>query len=167
MEKIIVEFPKGDYANEGALENVITYVLRLKKMNLSGGYGCYITDPWDIAYQFRKVQQSYSRYIKKQVVHIIVAIDKYLLSAEEVKELAYMILGYFGGNRQVVFAVHDDNSNLHVHFAINPVAFTNGNYCDFFDQREVKRYAEKCMDILIDRKWFGKVSLDRMSLTGL
>lgn len=170
MEKIIVEFPKGEYVNEDALENVIAYILRLNKMELVGGHGCYVTNPWDMAYQFSKVQQFYSKDGGKQVIHMVVTIDQYLLSAIEVKELAYMILEYFGGNRQIVFAVHDDKRNLHIHFAINPVAFTNREYCAFFDQREIKKYAEKCIDVLIDRRWFGKereINLDNTQSVGL
>ena len=129
MEKIIVEFPQGQYMNEDALENVIGYILRLNKPALADGYGCYMTNSYDIAYQFYKVQQIYHKQGRKQVVHMVVTIDQYLLSVTDVKELAYMILGYFGGSRQIVFAVHDDKRNLHIHFAINTVAFTNGNYC--------------------------------------
>ena len=39
---------------------------------------------------------------------------------------------------------------------INTVAYTNGNYCGFFDINELREYAKKCMDILIDEVIFNK-----------
>lgn len=165
MEKLTLIFPDGKYENEDAVEKVIGYILRLNKPELVGGYGCYVSDEWDVARQFYRVKETYGKMRGKQIIHMIVSVDKGLLSLTEVKELAYRIAWYFGNERQVIFAVHDDTSYLHIHFGINTVAFTNGNYCAFFDQMKIKEYANTQLDMMVDRIWFKKdtgVSLSHM-----
>lgn len=51
---------------------------------------------------------------------------------------------------------HDDVRYQHIHMGINTVAFTDGSYGGFFDQREIKEYAEICLDKMVDKIWFGK-----------
>ncbi len=67
-----------------------------------------------------------------------------------------MIGKFFADERQVVFAVHDDTRQLHIHMVVNTVAYTDGNYKEYFELKELRRYAEKCIDEMAEKVWFGK-----------
>lgn len=157
MQKIVVSFPKGNYKNDNAVENVVRYILRLGNRNLAGGYGVLVNDLQSIIEQFYQVKQVYGKMDGKQIIHIVFSVEKTLyLKPEQVKDLGYMLAEYFGNERQVVFAVHDDTDQLHIHMGVNTIAYTNGAYQGFFEIEDLKRYAEVCIDQVIDRVWFGK-----------
>ena len=70
--------------------------------------------------------------------------------------MGYAIAAYWGAERQVVFAVHDDTLNKHIHIVINSVAYTNGAYKAFYALDEIRDYIDSVVQAEIDRKWFGK-----------
>lgn len=108
-KNIIVSIPEGRYENQDAAENVISYIMRLNKGNLMGGYGILITTPSNITEQFLRVKEAYGKTGGKQILHIVFSVERTLgLTPAQVKKLGYMLADYFGKERQVIFAVHDD-----------------------------------------------------------
>lgn len=157
MERVAIIIPKGAYENYDAVDKVISYIMRLNDIRLVGGYGIIPTSAKDISEQFHKVKYYYGKTGEKQIRHYVFSVEKTLhFSAWEIKELGYLLGLYFGNEHQVVFAVHDDSKNLHIHMGINTVAYTNGAYRAYWEIGEMKAYAEKCVDVLIDKVWFGK-----------
>lgn len=156
-ENIVVSMPAGKYENEDAVENVISYIMRLNNYNLMGGYGILVTTPFNIAEQFYHVKEAYGKNGGKQILHIVFSVERTLFfTPVQVRNLGYMLADYFGKERQVIFAVHDDTEQLHIHMGINTVAYTNGRYCAYFELEDLKRYARQCMKEFIDMVWFGK-----------
>ncbi len=156
-KNIIVSIPEGGYENQDATEKVIGYIMRLENWNLMGGYGILITTPFHIAEQFLRVKEAYGKTGGKQILHIVFSIERTLgLTSVQVRDLGYMLADYFGKERQVIFAVHDDTGHLHIHMGINTVAYTNGSYCAYFKLEDLKNYAEQCIGKFVDMVWFGK-----------
>ena len=107
--------------------------------------------------QFKRVKKIYHKEEGKQVFHIIVSFEKSLcFTVDEAMKMGYAIAEYWGYERQVVFAVHDDTQNIHIHMAINTVAFTNGEYKAYFPIEDIRLYVNSIVQREIDRKWFGK-----------
>ena len=156
MERIVLKFAEGDYVNPDATENVISYIMRLEKPDLVGGVGIFPFEKEMIIRQFYAVKNYYGKTGGKQIIHAVFSLDRSVFNLQEVKELGYRISKYFGDSRQIVFSVHDDTRKQHIHMGINTVAFTNGEYKAFFDQWELKTYAENCMNEMEERKWLGR-----------
>lgn len=160
MERIVIRIPEGKYENPDAVDKVISYILRLDNINLAGGYGIVLANKREIIEHFHKVKIYYGKTDGKQIRHFIFSVNKKLyFKPEHVKQLGYLIGRYFENDYQVVFAVHDDSQNLHIHMGVNTVAYTNGVYRAYWDIEELKAYAEKCMDLLINQVWFAGKSM--------
>lgn len=157
MESILVKIASGEYENNDAVENVIRYVLRLDNSNLVGGCGVFLATTEEIIQQFYSVKKFYRVMDKKQVMHFVFSPNpQYLIPEIVLKKLGYMLAGYFQNDRQVVFAVHNDTDHLHIHMAVNTVAYTNGAYKAYWDLDELKQYALVCMGKIIDEYWLGR-----------
>lgn len=165
MSKVEVIIPNGKYENYDAVDKVISYILRLKDMNLVGGYGILLTDKKNIIEQFYAVKQFYGKMRGKQIRHIIFSVNKtFYFSPDQVKKLGYLLAQYFGNERQVIFAVHTDTDHLHIHMGINTIAYTNGRYQAYWEIEELKAYTEKCIDAITDMVWFKKeISMELLS----
>lgn len=149
--------PEGKYENSNAVKNVISYICRLGKPEQVGGIGVYPLWPDEIINQFNAVKNFYGKISDKQIFHIIVSIEKSLhFSIEEIMEMSYGIAMYWGNERQVVFAVHDDTRHRHIHFGINTIAYTNGIYKAFYDLNDMQIYVNRIVQAAIDIKWFGR-----------
>ena len=47
-------------------------------------------------------------------------------TAYDAYTLAFQIAAYYADRYQIVFGVHEDSDNLHIHFVFNSVSFVNG-----------------------------------------
>ncbi len=157
--KIII--PQKKYENDDAVDKVINYICRLGKPELIRGVGVYPFTVEDMIREFYIVKRFYKKEDGKQIFHIVFSFEKYLFTAKECVWLGYKIAEYWGNERQVVFAVHDDTDHLHIHMGINTVAYTNGNYKAFYPLEEIKNYVEPIVQNSIYAKWFkAKMYLD-------
>lgn len=157
MAAIITKIVDGDYVNDDAVENTIEYALRMRDWRLAGGYGITLTNYYDIVNQFYKVKNKYGVIGGKQVMHFMFSVDRTtFLSTDPVRKLGYLLGKYFANERQVLFGIHTDTDHLHIHMIVNTIAFTNGAYCGFYDINELREYANKCMDAVLDEVYFGK-----------
>lgn len=157
MAALTVKIIDGTYENIDAVENVINYAMRMGDMQIVGGYGVTLTSAEDIINQFYIVKRLYNKINGKQVVHILFSVDKTTyLNPKQVKMFGDLLGLYFANDRQVVFGVHTDTEHLHIHMVINTIAFTNGSYKGYFDIVELKEYARKCLNQVMDAVWFRK-----------
>lgn len=161
MAAVTISIPQsGKYENADAVDRVIYYICRLDKPELIRGMGVYPFTAEDMVSEFYKVKDFYRKEGGKQIFHIIFSFDKYLFTAEECVGIGYKIAEYWGDERQVVFAVHDDTENLHIHMGINTVAYTNGNYKAFFPIEEIREFVEPIIQEAIYAKWFHEKTIE-------
>ena len=131
--------------------------MRLHNPLLVGGCGVFPLEEDYIIGQFNYVKDYFNKNDGKKVFHVVISVDPSLrLNEYYLMELSNLISGFFGSNRQVVYAVHNDKDNLHIHMCVNTVSFVNGDYRGFFDVKEIKEYAERCLSIVTDERWFNK-----------
>ena len=157
MAAITIKIVPGDYINEEAVENVIRYIMRLHNPLLVDGCGVFPLEENYIIGQFNYVKDYYNMHCGKKVFHMVISVDPSLRFDEyNLMKLGKLISRFFGSDRQVVYVVHNDTDNLHIHMCVNTVSFVNGKYTDFFDMLEIKEYAERCLSLVVDEKWFNK-----------
>ncbi len=77
----------------------------------------------------KSIQKLYKRKTDEKIVHIIVSFPKLFDISEGlvIKETADKITTTIGKEFQVVYSVHTDKIEKHIHFVINSVNFLNGN----------------------------------------
>lgn len=143
MAAFEIGIPKGDYKNKDAVSRVIDYICRLDKPEQVGGMGVFPLYVEDMVNQFLAVKRIYHKEEGKQVFHIFISFEKSLgFTVDEVMEMGYEIAAYWGYDRQVMFAVHDDTQNIHIHMAINTVAYTNGEYKAYYPIEDITEYVK-------------------------
>lgn len=90
-------------------------------------------------------------------MHFMFSVDRTtFLSTDQVRKLGYLLGKYFANERQVLFGIYTDTDHLHIHMIVNTIAFTNGAYCGYYDINELREYANKCMNTVLDEVYFGK-----------
>ena len=143
MAAFEIGIPKGDYKNKDAVSRVIDYICRLDNPEQVGGMGVFPLYVEDMVNQFLAVKRIYHKEEGKQVFHIFISFEKSLgFTVDEVMEMGYEIAAYWGYDRQVMFAVHDDTQNIHIHMAINTVAYTNGEYKAYYPIEDITEYVK-------------------------
>lgn len=149
----ITEFKKivypNSYHDDNAISNVVSYICQPSKTpsNLIGGVGI---DLDRIAESMIAVSQRFGEYSGIRLHHFVVYFsqsDKPTL--EMILRIAMDISRWIGYSHQIVFAVHEDEPNLHIHFVFNAVSYIDGykypggmeQYYDIFDFVKVVLHA--------------------------
>ena len=147
--EIIIKFPDNknpwnrkycnDYKNPDAVDKVVKYILRkegrlkadgkIGKYYIFGSIGVYSKDIFGIIDDFKKLKQIHDKTDGVQIKHIIISFKKQPdLKSSKLKKLIIQTLKYFGNKYQLVYAVHEDTDNLHIHIGINSVSFTGEKF---------------------------------------
>lgn len=122
-------FEKNLYCNKKALEYVLGYVLRDDKTphRIIGAIGANPVSAEIAIRQFQKVKDVYRNTKGKKVIHFTVSFsDKERKQLEEYLYIGYKISDYFKDNYQIIFALHEDTDNDHIHYAVNTVSYITG-----------------------------------------
>ena len=84
-------------------------------------------DPEHAFSQMLLTKQIWNKMEGRQIRHFIVAfaLDEFL-TPQEAKAYGYQIARYYADQYQIVFGLHYDTRNLHLHFAFNTVSYQNG-----------------------------------------
>ena len=119
------------YHDDEAFESVISYCIRPEKTPTDwiGGFGVNINQA---AFEMKRLAKAYGKESGLRLRHMVLS-----FSAEETKQLGAHALetiykiaayaaGYYGMEHQIIYAVHEDAKNYHVHFVMNTVSFLDG-----------------------------------------
>ncbi len=113
-----------------SLEAVINYILFDKKSkrprNYFGGIG---VDPFCAAYQFRAIKSYFrkSEESRRQARHFVVSFEtESTIDAYTASLIAVEIAKYYSPRYQIIYAVHENTENIHVHFVMNTVGYIDG-----------------------------------------
>lgn len=152
MAKLIVI--NQEYQDDGKIyEQVFLYITREDKAvnRLIGAQFVYMGQGVeDIARQMREVAQTLNGNQGRALWHFVLSFDRY----EEwwiTPDIAYQIAGqfviFFDGH-QVVYAVHEDTDNVHIHYMVNATNFYNG--MKFENKRDnFEHIAEMCPAVIV------------------
>lgn len=129
-----------NYLNEDALENVISYALRVDNDELNNtsfsvywdGSGVLVSSPNSSIESFKVVKRLYNRNGGNLLHHIIITIDEKSLSSNEAFSIARNICNNIGfeilsnGFQNITF-IHHTVHSTHIHLIINSINYHNGN----------------------------------------
>lgn len=122
----ILKFVNEDYSNPGAFGRVCNYIFSANKTpyRLIGGVGVVVED---FEYEMLMVKKAYDKMGGRQLRHFIVSFsDSECIMAHGAYQLGFQIAQYYGDKYQIVFAVHQDEPQIHIHFLFNTVSYVNG-----------------------------------------
>lgn len=98
------------------------------------------------------VKEYYHKTPKRMMRHFVVSFEN-KVSAYDAYILGYQIAAYYSGRYQIVFGVHEDTDNVHIHFAFNTVSFVDGlKYSgDACDLSRLKVYVNEVFEAYFNR----------------
>jgi len=137
------------YHDENAIRDVVAYCLQPKKIprQLVGAYAVNINQA---AYEMERLARANGKDHGLRLRHMVLS-----FSPKEIKRFhnhTYETLKlngdyaarYYGGQYQIIYAVHEDTDEPHVHFVMNTVNYLSG-----------KKYAGKKEDYYAFCKYLG------------
>lgn len=107
------------YNDKDAIKNVPEYIVSYSKtFGVVGGNGIL---PDCVADTMSLINNVYGIHNGKQILHFIVSFSKCEnVSVDNAKEIAEKICCIFM-NYCIVYGVHQDTDELHIHFGVNPI----------------------------------------------
>lgn len=126
-------FYKCDYCNPDAVEKVIRYIFRKNgrkknkvlpsEFDIFGSIGTYHKNIPGIIDDFIKTKEVFGKTDGVQIKHLLISFSKPpKLTPTKLKKFIIKALKYYWRDYQLVYAVHEDTDNLHIHVGINSVS---------------------------------------------
>lgn len=117
----------GKYHDDQALVSVISYIFDLQKTP-SGYIGGLAVNPGNAVYEMSMLSQCYAQTSGVRLRHMILAFDEDELTyqAHDAACIAYEVARFYGGHHQIVYAVHENTSKVHIHFVMNTTDYLTG-----------------------------------------
>lgn len=142
----IVKMVSDPYNNFSSIFNLIDYALTDKRtgkpVRYCGGFNVDISRADE---QMVLVKEYFHKASKRMMRHFIVSFEEDVL-AYDAYVLGYQIAAFYAGRYQIVFGVHEDTDNLHIHFVFNTVSFVDGlKYSD--DHSDLSRLKAYVNDV--------------------
>lgn len=147
---------RGYYKNESAISNLVKYILRVAKggneicIRYAGVRNIRIGDgsPKDIIRGIKAWQEYVGKTSGRRMYHYVLSFAGQP-DAKVVDNIARMVMNYFFVGVQVVYAVHEDTNNIHIHFALGAV-MVNGKKINYRKAYyyELKKEIEECADAI-------------------
>lgn len=135
-----------DYKTGEDLKNLVCYAVMGKDgaMNVHGAQGVLLGEPDGMYRQMEGVKKQFHKERNRQGMHYMLSFsgeeEKYI-GVNEALRIGYAVADFFRG-WQVVFGIHTDTGNLHIHFVVNSTSYENGKAFDMGPAglQEVKGY---------------------------
>lgn len=125
----LVKMIGEDYPEKKDLQNLVHYMIQPDKAvhGLVGGFSLLPIGEEAIIRQMETVKEVWHKTEGRQARHFVVSFAwGERISEAEAWRLAYWIALYYADRYQIVYAVHEDTENVHIHFVFNPVSFVDG-----------------------------------------
>lgn len=112
------------------LEHLVNYVVREDKCieGVYGAQGLLKGSPEEMFQQMYDIKSVYYKKTGRQAKHFVLSFSKEeerFIGVWEAQRIGYMVASYFD-KWQVVFGIHTDTDNLHIHFILNTVSYVDG-----------------------------------------
>lgn len=126
----ILKEVKEFYSDLSAIENVTNYIIADKNnqgmiLPWVGSYNIFnvINSAWEMY----SIKAYYNDLNRNYIRHFIISFEQsdYFTFADAML-MAVKVCGYFCGDFQVVYAVHQNTRHLHIHFVLNTTSFVDG-----------------------------------------
>lgn len=146
--------PHGYYGNT-SMRRIIDYVIADKKtkrlLPFVGSPNVELDKAFD---QMMLVKEYYNKTGGRMIRHFWVSFPKqFCYTFVDCYYIGWRISEYYSSHYQIIFGVHEDTENIHIHFAMNTVRFIDGKkyaegYEDYFYLQDyvkhvIDKYNEK------------------------
>lgn len=121
----IVKVVNDSFTNCECIFRLTNYALvgkPYKRIRYYGGYNVVLSRADE---EIVLVKQYFQKTDKRLMRHFTVSFDDET-SAYDAWILSWRIAAYYADRYQIVFGVHEDTDNLHIHFVMNTVSFVDG-----------------------------------------
>ena len=157
MEKLFVKVVAGCYKTEKAVRNVIAYVISVKCDDVINDVISEKCDKATVKYyncrglpkerkkaatRLIKIQKAYGKASGRRAYHLMISFPDAYDDCNVIKIIAERIADeIFEKGYQLVYGIHEDTDNLHIHVVVSSVNFITGNKIhisdeDFMQMRE-------------------------------
>ena len=123
MAKLIIF--RNDYDTQAAIQNVFRYVGNgSKSCGYTGAQNMLICSGFE---QVNAVNRYFCNNTKKKVIHFVIAFaQEDYIGTEDAFNTGYEVCSLLP-EYQIMFSVHQNTDNLHIHFAMNPTSLLDGH----------------------------------------
>lgn len=143
---LVFKAVSGDYKTGNDLRNLVNYAAMGKDgtANVCGAQGVLLGEPDGMYRQMEDVKKQFHKERNRQGMHYVLSFsgeeEKYI-GVNEALRIGYAVADFFRG-WQVVFGIHTDTDNLHIHFVVNGTSYETGKAFDMGPAglQEVKEY---------------------------
>ena len=123
-----IKFVTGEHCNVDAVSNLINYICDWGSNTYLGGLAVSTHDVNSAIRDFLIVKNIFHQNEGRQAIHFILSFneeEEEIINADMALSLGYLIAKHYN-KYQVIFAVHNNTDNLHIHFVINSVNYIDG-----------------------------------------
>ncbi len=122
---------EADYCDSTQIRNAIRYAISRKAPNKEKRVRVWGTkglskDIDEMVNQISGMQKILRKDKGRRLYHMIVSFPCGMRNKKYVQRTAERIADYLYKSYQVVYGVHEDTSNLHIHFIFNAVSYVDG-----------------------------------------
>lgn len=146
----VVKVIENGYEHPLALRGLLNYIFTDKSTgNCCYYYGGANINPANAEEEFRAVKIAYRKVEGRIARHFVVSLGSdNLFLPPEANDLAAKICQYYADRYQIVYAVHEDTKNLHIHFVMNTVSFADGKMFSesSYELQQFKNYVQGFID---------------------
>lgn len=119
------------YHDDSALEDVISYCIKPNKIphGFLGGFGINLNQP---AFEMERLAKAYGKERGLRLRHMILSFSKEETkrfrqhALDNIKKIADYAALYYAMEYQIIYAIHEDTDQYHIHFVMNTVSFLDG-----------------------------------------
>ena len=117
----------GKYHDLCSYNDIITYITQPNK-TIHRYIGYINIDPYNPSGSMEAIAKKFHKEHGVHVRHFIIAFNPDELTQPEVaNEIGAKVISYLGQRFQAVYAVHEDEPQLHIHIVINAVCYLDGS----------------------------------------
>ena len=138
-----------------------------------GGNGLDYTDHKKMVKQIKKIQKLFHKNTGRRMYHFVLSFDELLKEEEQtVSEIAEQIVKKKFCDYQVIYGVHRDTDNIHIHFAMSSVNYKTGmkfhmNYMEYNSFKEsveelAMQYLVESGAVNISKKEYKRIKMNEL-----
>lgn len=119
------------YSDISDVSNLIYYITNPQKCHSGciGAQGVGNRSLYEILKQMMKTKQNYNQTQGRLVLHYVVSFsneEMQIINPIDALHIGYEIAANLFPGHQVIFGVHEDTDNLHIHFVVNSTNYYTG-----------------------------------------
>lgn len=142
--KVIGIGQRGKFFDDRAYQDAASYIFNPSKASFIGGAG--ISSAYTAAEEMRETAIEFGKNKGKRIRHSVLSFDdRDHVTPEQANDYALQIIQHYAPEYQIIYSVHTNTDNPHIHFVMNQISHVDGHrYAgkkrDYYDfQRHMKR----------------------------